>query len=130
MALLGRPGKWSVALVILVVLGGFTAIIALRTKGTTCSVALSDLGLIQEAIEQFAARTGSYPDELIELVNGGPDDTSYLPGIPADPWGRPYLYYPPTAPESTYTISSLGSDGSVGGVDDDADIVRSYVSHR
>lgn len=43
--------------------------------------------------------------------------------VPADPWGRPYVYTAPghTNPTS-YDLYSLGRDGRRGGTDEDADV--------
>jgi general secretion pathway protein G len=43
--------------------------------------------------------------------------------VPADPWGRPYLYRSPgTANPETYDLLSLGRDGQEGGAGEDADV--------
>jgi general secretion pathway protein G len=40
-------------------------------------------------------------------------------GIPADPWGNPYVYnYPGKNNPDGYDIMSMGPDGRVGGGDD------------
>ena len=45
----------------------------------------------------------------------------YLPELPIDPWGRPYLYLSP-GENSEVDIYSLGADGLSGGEDQNADI--------
>ena len=43
--------------------------------------------------------------------------------IPADPWGRPYLYLSPgRANPQGYDLASLGRDGREGGTGEDADV--------
>jgi len=43
--------------------------------------------------------------------------------VPADPWGRPFLYrMPGSANPATYDLYSLGRDGRVGGSHEDADV--------
>jgi general secretion pathway protein G len=43
--------------------------------------------------------------------------------LPADPWGRPYLYVQPgVANPSSYDLYSLGRDGRAGGEGEDADV--------
>ncbi len=43
--------------------------------------------------------------------------------IPGDPWGRAYLYLSPgRANPSGYDLYSLGRDGKLGGMDEDADL--------
>lgn len=40
----------------------------------------------------------------------------YLAGeLPLDPWGRPFIYREPQAPDDRPAIGTLGSDGSAGG---------------
>lgn len=45
----------------------------------------------------------------------------YLPELPLDPWGRPYLYLSP-GENGEVDIYSLGADGLSGGEDQNADI--------
>jgi len=43
--------------------------------------------------------------------------------VPLDPWGRPYVYVAPGhANPATFDVYSLGRDGKIGGVGEDADI--------
>lgn len=43
--------------------------------------------------------------------------------VPADPWGRPYVYRSPgTADPAGYDLFSLGRDGRVGGEGEDRDL--------
>jgi len=42
--------------------------------------------------------------------------------VPADPWGKPYVYRQPGAAGSDYDLLSLGKDGAPGGTGDAADI--------
>jgi general secretion pathway protein G len=43
--------------------------------------------------------------------------------LPADPWGRPYIYQAPgvESPKG-YDLYTLGKDGKPGGTDEDADV--------
>jgi len=45
----------------------------------------------------------------------------------SDPWGRPYRYELIEAGIVPYEISSLGADGRVGGVGQDADITSAAM---
>lgn len=45
----------------------------------------------------------------------------YLPELPQDPWGRPYLYLSP-GEHGEVDIYSLGADGLAGGEDQNADV--------
>lgn len=43
--------------------------------------------------------------------------------VPMDPWGQPYVYLAPgTVNPESYDLYSLGRDGQVGGLGEDADI--------
>ena len=42
--------------------------------------------------------------------------------LPADPWGRPYLYQFPGEQGHDFELRSLGKDGQPGGTGDAADI--------
>ena len=43
--------------------------------------------------------------------------------VPADPWGRAYLYRSPgDTNTTTYDLLTLGRDGAAGGLEDDADL--------
>jgi general secretion pathway protein G len=51
----------------------------------------------------------------------GYNSDAYLPKVPHDPWGNPYLYICP-GQNAEYEIISLGKDGEPGGTGDNADI--------
>ena len=43
--------------------------------------------------------------------------------VPADPWGRPYVYIAPGHQNPTsYDLYTLGRDGKLGGTDEDGDV--------
>jgi len=42
--------------------------------------------------------------------------------LPADPWGRAYLYRQPGEPGHDFELMSLGKDGQRGGTGTDVDI--------
>jgi general secretion pathway protein G len=42
--------------------------------------------------------------------------------VPADPWGREYLYDPPGEDQKRPRVYTLGADGKVGGAGEDADV--------
>lgn len=67
-----------------------------------------DLGLINSALERYQADKGSLPegDSLQFLV------PAYLPAVPDDPWGRPYIYL---NNGSKPLLVTFGQDGERGG---------------
>jgi len=82
-----------------------------------------------KALDQFRIDVGRYPSSgegLPALVQrpGGVTNWSgpYLSkAVPADPWGRPYLYRAP-GQQGDYDLLSYGRDGQPGGDGDDADL--------
>ncbi len=83
------------------------------------------------ALDLFYLNAGRYPSSseglaaLVQPVTSveswkGP----YLKGgtLPADPWGKPYVYQSP-GEHGAYDIMSYGSDGQEGGTGTAADIV-------
>jgi general secretion pathway protein G len=93
----------------------------------------ANLKRLHQAVNQFKMDTGRYPTEeegLSVLVEAPADVMNYEPGgyletteIPADAWGREFIYE--RFPESgmPFVIKSLGADGQQGGEDYDADLL-------
>jgi general secretion pathway protein G len=50
------------------------------------AVLKEDLFQMREAIDQYYADNGKYPDQLTELINAEDHSRSYLRGIPRDPF--------------------------------------------
>jgi general secretion pathway protein G len=82
------------------------------------------------ALDLYYLNTGRYPSSgegLGALVHpaGGDEGWNgpYLKGgtVPADPWGKPYVYRSP-GEHGAYDIVSYGSDGQEGGTGTAADI--------
>jgi len=79
---------------------------------------------IKTALEQYAAdHGGKFPESLESLVQPGVGARWSLRGEALrDPWGREYLYEPPSDSHAEPRVYSLGRDGLPGGKGDDADI--------
>ncbi|MDC7787288.1 type II secretion system major pseudopilin GspG [Rhodoplanes sp. TEM] len=82
------------------------------------------------ALDLFYLDTGRYPmsqeglGALVQRTAGTANwNGPYLKGgtVPADPWGKPYVYRSPSD-HGPYDIVSLGSDGQEGGSGTAADI--------
>lgn len=82
------------------------------------------------ALDLFYLDAGRYPSstEGLNALVQRPAGVSawsgpYLKGgtVPADPWGKPYIYRAP-GPNAPYEIISRGSDGQEGGTGNAADI--------
>lgn len=123
-------------MVVLVIIGIVAALIVPNVIGrpdeARAAVAKSDLRTIAASLEMYRLDARTYPTTaqglkaLIEKPTETPiPDTwasgGYLPTMPTDPWGKPYIYLSP-APEAPYALTSLGADGAPGGDGVNADI--------
>lgn len=98
-----------------------------RSKTTAARIQAKAL---KSATDSFRMDTGRYPTSeeglsaLVQAPAGlvtwrGP----YLDtAVPADPWGRPYIYEAPADGDSPPRVGSLGSDGQPGGTGSAADV--------
>ena len=87
--------------------------------------AKADISNIANACDMFKIDMGYYPQSIEDLISPPADsmkwDGPYLKEqrIPLDPWGAPYDYQ---LDNYGYTITSWGSDGQEGGMDEAMDI--------
>lgn len=119
-----------VVITVLAVLASLVGPMVFRNVGDAkLATARTQLDLLGLALDTYRLDNDAYPgpaDGLAALIARpaagarnwrGP----YLKGaLPADPWGRPYLYES-SGPDS-YAVVSLGRDGARGGSGEDADI--------
>lgn len=80
---------------------------------------------IASALQEYATNNaGKYPDSLQVLAVKDANGVAYLEGESplVDPWGREYLYSPASSANPQPRVSSLGRDGKLGGLGEDADI--------
>ncbi|MEA3188693.1 MAG: ral secretion pathway protein [Chthoniobacter sp.] len=118
-------------LLVLVILAVLAAIVipkfAGRSKQAKVTAAQSQINSMEIALDAFEVDCGFYPpgnsglNALVEQPANAPDwKGPYLKkGIPADPWGNPYVYsFPGKNNPSGYDLMSVGPDGRVGGDDD------------
>jgi len=95
--------------------------------------AKADIVQLEGALEQYRLDNLVYPstsDGLNALVTPPPSLAQperyrrggYIKKLPADPWGRPYLYQTPGPNGAAFDIWSMGADGAPGGTDENADI--------
>lgn len=107
-----------------------------RTKTQTARLQIRSL---EAAVETMRLDIGRLPTEqegLALLMEADPQTVSgwygpYLDkALPADPWGRPYIYVPPPAdatnapgaPEVRARVISYGADGQEGGQGVNSDV--------
>lgn len=125
-------------LVVVVVIGVLATLVApnvFRHVGAAKeTTARSQVEMLGAALDAYRLDTGRYPTTeqgLAALWNAPSLDPRpadwrgpYLrKEVPADPWGRPYLYRSPAIDSrGGYDLLSLGEDGQPGGTDESADI--------
>ncbi len=122
-------------MVVIVILGILAAIVAPNVLGNVDKAqeqkVRSDLRGIDSALKFYRLDNYNYPttEQGIEALVTKPADPNiknwrsggYLPKVPKDPWGNPYLYLSPGS-NGEIDIYSLGRDGRSGGEGVDADI--------
>ena len=102
-----------------------------RPDEARVTVANTDIRTISAALRMYRLDNGDYPTSdqglraLAEKPTAEPvprawSGDGYLPQVPQDPWGRPYVYQSP-APGG-FLVKSLGKDGKEGGEGLDADL--------
>ena len=125
-------------IVVLIVIGLLAGLVAPQILGrvsdariTTAKTQIEHLGV---ALENYRLDNGVYPstrqglDALRTKPAGAPEVRNwrgpYLKkAVPADPWGRPYIYKSPGDKDRTgFDLETLGKDGKRGGTDEDADL--------
>ncbi|NTV96132.1 MAG: type II secretion system major pseudopilin GspG [Thiobacillus sp.] len=86
---------------------------------------------LTKALGQYRIDNGDFPTTeqglaalAIRPANAAKWDGPYLEkGVPADPWGNPYVYAMP-GEHGDYDLQSYGKDGKPGGEGKDADITN------
>jgi len=98
------------------------------------TVARTQIRSIMDALELFRLDNGFYPtteqglDALVHKPTTGRipakwHEPNYLPAIPKDPWGNPYVYLCPGGEGRGYDLASLAADGQPGGTGEAEDVV-------
>ena len=125
-----------VVIVVIAILATLVAPNVFRHVGSAKdATAKSQIEMLGAALDAYRLDNGSYPTTeqglaALQVAPGGdPAPTNwrgpYLrKDVPADPWGRPYIFKSPGEVNTTgYDLLSYGADGQPGGEGDDADIV-------
>ena len=122
-------------LVVVTIIALFAALVGPRlfgnvdkAKRTTAKVQINNF---MNALGQYKLDTGTFPttEQGLQALRIKPDSATQWAGpyfpqeIPADPWGRPYLYKFPGEHGEEPDIVSLGVDGQPGGEGNNADVV-------
>jgi general secretion pathway protein G len=122
-------------MVVVFIVGLLVTVVAPRILGRTddarTTKALADMAAITQALDLYRLDNGIYPtteqglDALVEKPSRPPVPSrwrpdGYLPRVPADAWGNPYVYL--LATPERFALKSLGADGAEGGDGVAADI--------
>jgi len=122
-----------VVMVLIGMLAGFVAPRYFAQVGKSqIKVARAQLDALDKALDQFRLDVGHYPtseEGLQALVVAPSGETHWAgpylkKGVPADPWGRPYIYQLPSTHGGDFDLLSYGKDGRPGGTGEDADITN------
>ena len=130
----GRAGFTLLELmVVMVIIGMLAAYVAPRyfaqVGKSETKLARAQIDALEKALDQYRADTGHYPssEQGLAALMARPDNEPKWAGpymkrdVPADPWGRPYLYRQP-GEHGEVDLSTLGSDGRAGGSGDASDV--------
>ena len=129
------PGFTLIELmVVLVIIGVLAALIVPnvldRADDARVTAARTDVNNLMQALKLYKLDNLRYPSgeqglqALVVKPTVGvipPNWRPYLDKLPADPWGRPYLYIFPGV-KGEVDVFSLGADGQAGGDGKNADI--------
>jgi general secretion pathway protein G len=122
-----------VVMVIIGVLAGFVSPRYFAQVGKSqVKVARAQIDALDKALDQFRLDVGRYPttEEGLQVLVTAPHGESswggpYLKkGVPADPWGRPYVYQQPGSHNGDFDLLSYGKDGRPGGSGEESDITN------
>jgi general secretion pathway protein G len=120
-----------VVLVIIGLLAGYVAPQYFSQIGKSESkVAQAQIESFRKALAQYRIDVGHFPttEQGLQALVVRPATEKKWAGpylektVPADPWGKPYLYKSP-GQHGDYDLYSLGKDGIAGGTGDGADVV-------
>jgi general secretion pathway protein G len=121
-----------VVLLIIALLAGYVGPKLFGEVGKAKSkTAASQMKGISSALDRYRLDTGQFPstDAGLKALEVNPGnvtgwDGPYMNGaIPADPWGRPYIYRSPGENGKDYDLGTYGADGKPGGTGEDTDII-------
>ena len=121
-------------LVVLVVLGLLVSIIGPRYFSqlgkSEGKVAQTQMASLAKALDMYRIDVGRYPttEQGLGALNAAPANEAKWRGpylqkaVPADPWGRAYVYKSPGEQGGEFDLLTLGKDGNPGGTEENADI--------
>lgn len=122
-------------MVVVIIIGLLAALVAPNVIGRVDDAqitrATADIGQIESALKLYRLDNYAYPstEQGLEALVTKPNDPNvknwkgggYLPRVPKDPWGNPYLYLNP-GNNGEIDVYTLGADAKPGGDGTSADI--------
>jgi general secretion pathway protein G len=127
-------------LIVMAIIGMLAALVGPtifnKFAGTQRDAALTQIRMLEQALDSHRLDTFKYPDSLEGLVKNTVNKPTwngpYLkqPMIPKDPWGNDYQYKKPGRDGRDYDLFSFGADGQEGGEGENADIVSWEASAK
>ncbi len=123
-------------LVVVAIIGLLAAFVGPRLFGNVSksevTTAKAQIEAFSRAIESYRLDTGKFPDTALGLqaLVTRPADAQRWNGpylqkeVPLDPWGNPYVYKRPGIDGRDFQIVSYGRDGTLGGINEDADLTN------
>ena len=135
-ALLAQRGFTLIEIMVVVIIIGILAAIVApnvigRVDDAQITKAKAEIANIENALKFYRLDNFTYPtsEQGLEALVTKPADPNirnwkqggYLPSLPSDPWGNPYLYLNP-GNNGEIDVYTLGRDGRPGGEGIDADI--------
>jgi general secretion pathway protein G len=125
-------------LVVIAIIATLAAVIAPSLFGNVgtarISAAKSQIQVFALALDAYRLDNEAYPTteqglEALRTLPATGDSVTNWKGpylrqvVPLDPWGRPYVYISPgIANPDSYDLYTLGTDGAIGGENENADI--------
>jgi general secretion pathway protein G len=121
-------------MIVVAIIAGLVAMVAPNIIGEAgaarVKTAQAEMSTIASTLSRYKLDNYTYPttgqgiEALVSKPSGSPEPKNYkqggyLPKLPTDPWGNPYLYI---SQNGKFEIISYGADGQEGGEDDAADI--------
>jgi general secretion pathway protein G len=121
-------------LVVMLIIGLLAAYVAPRYFGqigkSEVKATRAQLDAFEKALGTYRIDTGHFPatqQGLAALAQRPSDEPKWsgpylAKAVPADPWGRPYVYRQPGDAGRDYELFSYGKDGQAGGEAENADV--------
>ena len=119
-------------MVVIVIIGLLATLVVPQVMGrlfqSKREVAKANIVQFANSIEEYRRDNNSWPESLDDLCEEDMNGFRYQrqTEIPADPWGNPYFYEPPTSGQDPILIC-YGADGEEGGEQDGRDITYEAI---